>query len=230
MWSSVAVSVKFSCETWGQDCVYPFRFLSPHDFTVNAQVPRCACGTPPLAQCVGQVPRHRQWGLQGVSVRKPRAAPSQTQQLQLAPSHPAQGTGSHGGSASGKTKLHSSEKWGRREKPLCHTQGREGRRAGGAPVAEKPIVKIMGKQPVLWQTVETPCSSRLLAVAYGEEPRQEGIICQVSDPRDNPQCSSLFPKDCPEAGKVHERLHPVDGTPHWSRGAAWGRSSRGKVL
>lgn len=55
---------------------------------------------------------------------------------------------------------------------------------------------------------------------FEEEPVQEQIFCQVSSPREDQQCSSLFPEDCTEAGKIHERLYPVDGTPHWSRGTA----------
>lgn len=157
----------------------PFTFLSPHDFIVNSQIPRCVWDTSMAQGCGCRCPTQALvvvgtgrslWG-------EPWAAPSQTipepRQFQLAPTYPSQGTGSHG-STSRKTKLHSSEEGGRCEKLLCHTQVREGRReecsSSRAEIPLQPTVKMMLRQPVLWQTVETPCGSRLLAVACGEEP------------------------------------------------------------
>lgn len=89
----------------------------------------------------------------------------------------------------------------------------------------QPMAKIVVRQPVLRQNGES-MQEQAPGWACGEEPMQEHIICQVSDPREDPQCSTLVVKDCTEAGKIHKRLYPVDGTPHWSRETEWGRSSK----
>lgn len=78
------------------------------------------------------------------------------------------------------------------------------------------MAKIVVRQPVLRQNGES-MQEQAPGWACGEEPMQEHIICQVSDPREDPQCSTLVAKDCTEAGKIHKKMYPVDGTPHWSR-------------
>lgn len=119
----------------------------------DSGISRRVCGK--LAVCGVQVPKHWQWWVQGRPPwGEPVAALSQTQQFQLfQPTLPSQGTESHGEAPLGKQSCAAV----RSEGNSCHTQVREGRRGGCAPEAEQrfPMAKIMVRQPVLWQTVET---------------------------------------------------------------------------
>lgn len=195
----------------------------------HSRVPRHVCGTLSLAVCGVPVPRHWQWWVQGWPLwGEPRAAPSQTQTAPAAPVHPSQGIESHGGAPLGKR---TAQQWGVREIALSHPGERrkKGRRCSSSRVdiPLQPMAKIVVRQPVLWQTGES-MQEQVPGWACGEEPMQEHIVSQVSDPREDPQCNTLVPKDCTETGKIHKRLYPVDGTPLWSRETEWERS--GKVL
>lgn len=134
------------------------------------------CGTPPLAQwVVYRCPGIGSGGYRGVSVGRaqgcPEADPDSSSWLQ--PTH-LRALGAVVAAPPGKQSCTAVRSEGdvRNCSVTPGERRKKGRRCSSsrAEIPLQPTVKIMVRQPVLWQTVETPCGSKLLAVACGGSP------------------------------------------------------------